>query len=131
MEEGETTKKMFNQLNNIVVGLKDPKKIIRKVELNWKLHLSLPKEWRPKVRIIEEAKDFTSMTMEELVESLIIHEHTLQMNKEVENNKQKKDLVLKILMQSDEGDLDEEMTLITKNFKKFLCNKVGVSTSRK
>lgn len=37
--------------------------------------------------INEEAKDFTSMTMDEFIESLIIHEHTLQMNKEVENNK--------------------------------------------
>lgn len=100
------------------------------VELNRKLLLSLPKEWLLKVTTIEQAKDITPMTMEEmemafikdpallkdLVGFLISYEHTLQMDEEMENKK-KKDLALKILMQGEEDDLDEKIAFITRNFR--------------
>lgn len=42
-----------------------------------------------------------------------------------------KDLAVNILTQGEEDDLDEEMTLITRNFKRFLKKKVGVIPSRR
>lgn len=73
------------------------------------------------------------MTMEELVGSLITYEHTLQIDKEeIENNKKKKkDLALMILMQGERDNFVEKMAFVTKNFQRFLRNKVGASTSRR
>lgn len=41
---------------------------------------------------IEESKDLTKMSMKEFLGSLLTHEHTLQMDKEKEENNKKKDL---------------------------------------
>lgn len=89
-EEGDTINAMYNQFKDIIIGLKWLGKVIGKVELNQKILLPLPKEWCSKVTDIEEAKDLVTITMEELLGSLITLEHTLQMNKEeVEINKKK------------------------------------------
>lgn len=68
---------MYNYFNNIIVGLKGLRNIIGKVDLNRKLILSLPMEWHPKVTTIEEAKDLSTMTMEELLRFLVTCEHNL------------------------------------------------------
>lgn len=83
--------------------------------------------------LIEEATNLATMIMDELIGSLITHEHTLQMDKDEmkTNNKKKKDLAPKILMQEEEDDFDEKMTLITRKFKGFQGKKVGSNTSRK
>lgn len=77
--------------------------------------------------------DLATMTMEELLCSLITHEHYLQMNKEeMETTKKKKqDLALQILMQEENDNFGDEMTFPTLNFKKFLKNKVGGFSSRR
>lgn len=59
--------------------------------------------------------------------SLIIHDHTLEQDKEEKENT-KKDL--RLLVDEDNSDLDQEMTHITKNFKWFLKKKVGSSSQR-
>lgn len=88
MEVCETINTMYNQFNDIIVGLKGLGKVIGMVELNRKLLLSLPKEWCPKVMM--EAQDLATMTLEELLESLITHKYTLQMDREkVQINKKK------------------------------------------
>lgn len=132
MEEGETINAMYNHFNDIIVCLKGLGKVIGKAELNRKLLVSLLKEWHPKVMTIEKTNDLPTMTMEELAGSLITHKHTKQMDKEeAENKKTKKDLILKILMQGEEDNHDEEKALIIRNFKSFLRKKMGGPTSRK
>lgn len=89
-ESGVTIVKMYNWFNDIIKNLKGLWKVIVKVELNQKL-LSLHEELRPKFTAIEEDKDLSSMTMEELVKFFITHEHTLKIEKdEMENNMKKK-----------------------------------------
>lgn len=111
MEDGETINTMYNLFNDIIVSLKGLVKVIGKEKLNRKLLLSLPEEWCPKVTAIEEGKDLATMTIEGHLESLITHDHTLQMNREkVEiNKKKKKDLALRILIQEEDEDLDEDI----------------------
>lgn len=77
MEENETVNAIHNRFNDIVVGFKRLGKNIGNAELNHKFLLSLPKEWRLQVMAIEEAKDLATMTMEELLGSLITYQHTL------------------------------------------------------
>lgn len=55
--ENKTINTMYVKFDDIVIGLKRLEKTIEKVELNYKVLLSLPKEWWPKVTAIEEAKD--------------------------------------------------------------------------
>lgn len=131
MKEEETNNAMYNYLNDIIIGLKELDKVIRKAELNCKLLLSLPKG-HPKVKAIEEAKGLAIMTMEEIFGSLITHEHTLQMDREVvEINKKKKELTLRILIQEEDEDLDEEMVLLTRKFNTIFKKKIGANTSRR
>lgn len=74
--------------------------------------------------IIEETKGLATMTIDEPFGSLITHENTLQMDEEMEiNKKKKKDLALRILTQKEDEVLDEEMTPLTTNFKKFFKKK--------
>lgn len=71
------------------------------------------------------------LTMEELLESLIAHEHTLKRDKEEkESSKKKKDLTLKLLIDEDDSHFDQEMVVVTGNFKRFLKKKVGSTSKR-
>lgn len=49
----------------------------------------------------------------------------------MEINNKKKNLALEILIQGEEDDLNEKMTIITWNFRRFLRKKVGVIPSRR
>lgn len=49
---------------------------------------------------------------------------------EEESTKKKKDLALRLLVDEDDKKLNQEMTLITTNFKNFLKKKVGSSSKR-
>lgn len=51
IEENETINDMYDRFNDIVEDLKGLGTIF-KSELNWKILLFLPKEWRPKVMTI-------------------------------------------------------------------------------
>lgn len=77
MEESEPINDMYNRFNDIIVGFKELGKTICKAELNREFLLSHPKERRSKVMTIEEANDLATMTIEKLIRSLIIHEHTM------------------------------------------------------
>ena len=84
----------------------------------------LPDRFSSKVIAIEEAKDLDSMKAEDLMGSLRAFEMTLK------QRKREKSIVLKIVHKeedSSEEDIDDEFTLLTMNFKKFL-KKVGKSS---
>lgn len=73
------------------------------------------------------------MTIEKLLGSIITSKHTLQIDrKEVEvNKKMKEDLTLRIVMQEEDEDLDEEMVLLTRNIKRFVKKKGRVTSPRR
>jgi hypothetical protein len=87
-----------------------------------KIIRSFPKHWDAKVTAIEEAKDLTKMSLDELLGSLMTHE--IMLKRQEEAAKPKKSLALKSSHQENEeeqeSDDDKEMVLLTKRFKKFM-----------
>ena len=84
-----------------------------------KIMRSLPDRFSSKVSAIEEAKDLDSMKVEDLMGSLHTFEITLK------QRKREKSIALKTVHEeedSSEEDNDDELALLTKNFKKFLQN---------
>lgn len=78
MNNNKTITQMYSGFIGIVVSLKRHAKVIGKAQLNKKLLSSLPTEWRRKVTAIEDGKNCKEITIEELLGSLITHDHTLQ-----------------------------------------------------
>lgn len=91
-----------------------------------------PRNGAPKVTAIEEVKDHASMMMEELLGSFVTHDHTLQTERakvdiKKKKKKKKKVLAIKIIMQEE----DEGMTLLTRNFKRFLKKRMRATSFRR
>ena len=78
---------------------------------------SLPDRFSSKIIAIEEAKDLDSIKFKDLMGSLHAFEMTLK------QRKREKSIALKTVHEeedSNEEDNDDELALLTKNFKKFL-----------
>lgn len=95
LEKSETVNAMYNQYNDIFVGRKGCCKVTGMATLNHKLLLSIPK-----VIEIEKVKDLATMSMEELLDLSSPMSFWI-------NNKKKKDLVFRILMQEEDEDIDK------------------------
>ncbi|XP_038992978.1 uncharacterized protein LOC120116622, partial [Hibiscus syriacus] len=74
MKPNEDIKAMTDRFSTIVNGLKSYGEIISNEKLVRKLVYSLPKSWQSKKTAIIESKDLTSLTLEELIGSLLTHE---------------------------------------------------------
>lgn len=105
MEVGESINIMYNWFNDIMVTLQNLGKKLALNEINRNLFASLPNEQILNVMTIEKTKNLKTITTEELLGSLITHEHTLEMDqKEKEADKKtKKDLTLQLLVRNVEG----------------------------
>jgi hypothetical protein len=123
MKSKESISKMFTRFTNIINSLKALGKCYTNVENVRKILRSLPKYWDAKVTAIEEAKDLTKMSLDELLGSLMTHEIMLK-GREEEEAKPKRSLTLKSSHQESEeekeSDDDKETALLTKRFKKFM-----------
>ncbi|GKC65338.1 zf-CCHC domain-containing protein [Tanacetum coccineum] len=89
----------------------------------WELH---PK-WRAKVTTIEESKDLTSLSLDELIGNLKVYEVIIKKDSEIVKDKreQRRSLALKAKKESSDDDSstskseDEEYAMAVKEFKKF------------
>ncbi|GJU25316.1 retrovirus-related pol polyprotein from transposon TNT 1-94 [Tanacetum coccineum] len=86
------------------------------------LHL----KWRAKVTSIEESKDLTSLSLDELIRSLKVYEMIIKKDSEiVKANGERKSLALKAKKESSDeecltsGSKDEEYAMAVRDFKKF------------
>ena len=68
---------MYTCFTNIVINLKNLGKTYTDSELCKKILCSLPRSWKAKVTVIQEAKDLIFLKLEELLGSLMTHELTL------------------------------------------------------
>nr|GEV89454.1 UBN2 domain-containing protein [Tanacetum cinerariifolium] len=88
---------------------------------------ALPTKWRPKVTVIEESKDLSTLSLDELIENLKFYEVVLEKDLEISNNKKEnyKSLALKarkVLSAEEASSLasnDEEYSMVVRDFKKF------------
>jgi hypothetical protein len=122
MKSEESIYEMFTRFTNIINSLKALGKCYTNVENVRKILRSLPKHWNAKVIAIEEAKDLTKMSLDELLGSLMTHEIMLKGREE--KAKPKRSLTLKSSHQEsdeeEESDDDKEMALLTKRLKNFM-----------
>ncbi|GJV37080.1 hypothetical protein Tco_1409557 [Tanacetum coccineum] len=87
---------------------------------------ALHPKWRAKVRAIEELKDLTSLSLDELIENLKVYEMIIKKDYEIVKAKgETKSLSLKAKKESSDeecltfGSEDEEYTMAVGDFKKF------------
>jgi len=102
-----------------------------------KILRSLPARWRPKVTAIEEAKDLNTLSVEDLVSSLKVHELSLNEHESAKKSKSialpskgKSSKALKVIESEEEespdGDSDEdpaEMMVMLSNKLQYLAKK--------
>ncbi|GJR51641.1 zf-CCHC domain-containing protein [Tanacetum coccineum] len=87
---------------------------------------ALHPKWRAKVTAIEESKDLTSLSLDELIENLKVHEMIIKKDSEIVKAKvEKKSLALKAKKESSNeecstsGSENEEYVMAVRDFKKF------------
>ncbi|GAV70820.1 UBN2 domain-containing protein, partial [Cephalotus follicularis] len=114
----------------ITNSLKNLGKSYPNQELVRKILRCLPKSWTPKVMAIEEAKDLSTLPLEQLLGSLMIHETTMKNHDNVEVKK-KKSIAFKASKEDSESDEDGYVALITSQFKRFLKNQKGKKAFKK
>ncbi|XP_030478156.2 uncharacterized protein LOC115695214 [Cannabis sativa] len=101
--------------------------VLTQKDMVTKILRSLTKAYQGKVVAIQEAKDLSTLPLEELIGSLMNHEIFMNAQEEEEVDKKKKNTIAFKSTSHDDseasehGDSDmEDITLLTKNFKKFL-----------
>ncbi|GJU80861.1 hypothetical protein Tco_1283226 [Tanacetum coccineum] len=87
---------------------------------------ALHPKWRAKVTVIEESKDLTSLSLDELIGNLKVHEMIIMKDFEIVKAKvERKSLALKAKKESSDeecltfGSEDEEYAMAVRDFKKF------------
>ncbi|KAL6345510.1 hypothetical protein AAG906_017233 [Vitis piasezkii] len=109
---------MFSRFMVIVNELDALGKTYTEVEKVMKILRSLPKKWETKVTVIQEAKDLTKLSLEELIGSLMTYEINLNNHQRVEENKKSIAFMASINddedeeseSESDEDSMEEECT---------------------
>nr|GEZ14623.1 RNA-directed DNA polymerase, eukaryota, nucleotide-binding alpha-beta plait domain protein [Tanacetum cinerariifolium] len=91
---------------------------------------ALHPKWRANVMAIEESKDLTSMSLDELIGNLKVHEMIIKKDSKIVKTKgERRSLALKAKKESSDdeclnsGSKDEEYVIVVRDFKKFLKRK--------
>ncbi|MQM11648.1 hypothetical protein Taro_044557 [Colocasia esculenta] len=146
MNNNETISDMFARFMLIINVLKGLKKEYSESDLVRKILRSLLSSWNTKATIIEDSKDLSTKKLDELIGSLMTYEINVK-RKETEE-KPKKSIALKASKKNSSGskkdaqqESDEpetssdsesdEMTMLTRQFKKFLKFKMSGSGNSK
>jgi len=124
MKEDETIEEMYSRFQNLVSGLQILKKNYVVSDHVSKILRSLSARWRPKVTSIEEAKDLNTLSVEDLMSSLKVHEISLNKHDSTKKTKSialpskgKSSKALKVIESVDEspdGDSDEDPAVVEK-----------------
>ncbi|GAV58190.1 zf-CCHC domain-containing protein/UBN2 domain-containing protein [Cephalotus follicularis] len=130
MHDNECISDMFMRFTTIVNSLKNLGKSYSNQELVRKILRCLPRSWTPKVTAIAEAKDLSTLPLEQLLGSLMTHETTMK-NHEHVKVKKKKTIALRASRKESESDEDDDIVLISKQFKKFLKSHKGKKAFKK
>jgi len=152
MKEDESIEEMYSRFQTLVSGLHILKKSYVASDHVSKILRSLPARWRPKVTAIEEAKDLNTLSVEDLVSSLKVHEMSLNEHEPSKKNKsiampskRKSSKALKVNESEEEspdGDSDEDpaekmvmlsnkLEYLAKKNMKFLSRRGGYKSSKK
>ena len=126
IEQNETITSIFTCFTDIINCLKSLGRTYTNSDIVKKILRSLPRTWEAKVTTIQEAKDLNTLSLEELLRSLMTHELMIQQKSE-EESKMKRTIALKAISEneeeesrSEEGESDNEVALLIRKFKRFL-----------
>ncbi|CAN1853270.1 Retrovirus-related Pol polyprotein from transposon TNT 1-94, partial [Linum perenne] len=135
MSETESISAMYDRFNLIVSKLKHLGKKLDRADLVRKILRSLPREWMPKITAIEEAKDLSVLSLENLIGSLISHEVVLRQTVQIKDESQTRGIALKAVQKGSSSDdenesNEDEIAFMTKQFRQFLRNKRDSSKNK-
>ncbi|GKB33524.1 zf-CCHC domain-containing protein [Tanacetum coccineum] len=102
--EDESIDNAFARFNTIITSLKSPDEGYSSKNYVRKFLRALHPKWRAKVMAIEESKDLTSLSLDELIGNLKVHKMIIKKDSEICSNS---------------GSEDEEYAMAVRDFKKF------------
>ncbi|GJY14753.1 zf-CCHC domain-containing protein [Tanacetum coccineum] len=116
----------FARFNTIITSLKALVKCYSSKNYVRKFLRALHPKWRANVTAIEESKDMTSLSFDELIGNLKVHEMIIKKDSEIVKEKvERKSLALKAKKESSDEEFstssseDEEYAMAVRDFKKF------------
>ncbi|GJT13767.1 zf-CCHC domain-containing protein [Tanacetum coccineum] len=126
ISEDESIDSAFARFNTIITSLKALDEGYSSKNYVRKFLRALHPKWRAKVTTIEESKDLTSLSLDELIGNLKVHEMIIKKDSEIVKAKvERKSLALKAKKESSDeecstsGSEDEEYAMVVRDFKKF------------
>ena len=122
MMENETISEMITRFTDITNSLASLGKEYTKVEKVRKILRAFTSDWENKITTIEEANDFSTMSLENLINNLIAYEVQLEDKKKDEQQpfSKKKELFHASSDTDNSDDDEEEMAMLSRKFRKFL-----------
>ncbi|GKB85169.1 zf-CCHC domain-containing protein [Tanacetum coccineum] len=126
ISKDESIDSAFARFNTIITSLKALDEGYSSKNYVRKFLRALHPKWRAKVTTIEESKDLTSLSLDELIGNLKVHEMIIKKDSEIVKAKfERKSLALKAKKESSDeecstsGSEDEEYAMAVRDFKKF------------
>ncbi|GJV47745.1 retrovirus-related pol polyprotein from transposon TNT 1-94 [Tanacetum coccineum] len=126
ISEDESIDSAFARFNIIITSLKALDEGYSSKNYVRKFLRALHPKWRAKVTTIEESKDLTSLSLDELIGNLKVHEMIIKKDSKIVKAKVKrKSIALKAKKESSDeecstsGSEDEEYVMAVRDFKKF------------
>ncbi|GKC45319.1 zf-CCHC domain-containing protein, partial [Tanacetum coccineum] len=126
----ESIDSAFARFNTIITSLKALDEGYSSKNYVRKFLRALHPKWRAKVTAIEESKDLTSLSLDELIRNLKVHEMIIKKDSEIVKAKvERKSLALKARKESSNEECssskseDEEYAMAVRDFKKFFKRK--------
>ncbi|GJV93913.1 retrovirus-related pol polyprotein from transposon TNT 1-94 [Tanacetum coccineum] len=124
--QDESIDSAFARFNTIITSLKALDEGYSSKNYVRKFLRALHPKWRAKVTAIEESKDLTSLSLDELIGNLKVHEMIIKKDSKIVKAKvERKSLALKAKKESSDeecstsGSEDEEYAMAVRDFKKF------------
>ncbi|GJU80277.1 hypothetical protein Tco_1282642 [Tanacetum coccineum] len=125
--EEESIDNAFAKFNTIITSLKALDEGFSSKNCVMKFLRALHPKWRAKVTAIEESKNLTTLSLDELIGNLKVYEEVIKKDSETVKNKreQSRSIALKSRKESSDEDSstsdseDEEYAMAVRNFKKF------------
>ncbi|GJX04246.1 zf-CCHC domain-containing protein [Tanacetum coccineum] len=122
----ESIDSAFARFNTIITILKSLDEGYSRKNYVRKFLRALHPKWRAKVTAIEESKDLTSLSLDELIGNLKVYEMIIKKDSEIVKAKvERKSLALKAKKESSDeecltsGSEDKEYAMVVRDFKKF------------
>ncbi|GJU06135.1 hypothetical protein Tco_1122565 [Tanacetum coccineum] len=126
ISKDESIDSAFARFNTIVTSLKALDEGYSSKNYVRKFLRALHPKWRAKVTAIEESKDLMSLSLDELIRNLKLHEMIIKKDSEIVKAKvERKSITLKAKKESSDeecltsGSEDEEYAMAVRDFKKF------------